>query len=196
MTSSVPIPQMTPVCTFQIPLLNSNYQRRLVSENVSWQAILTLDRKSDDFTHLARQLLSDQRTRKAGAPKLPEEEALKVIELIEQAVCLILPVLMIRDNWSEIDSLQILNHPGITGELKGIALTLLRRLCGTFGRLPRSCLINEDFKTREEIPFATRGYTDLWKRDWNGRKVAVKALRFGPDDDRSKTTKVAILFVG
>ena len=103
---------------------------------------------------------------------------------------------MIRNKCSETDSLQILHHPDITGELKSTAFTVLRRLCGAFGKLPRSCLINEDFKTKEEIPFATRGYTDLWKRDWNGRKVAVKALRFGPDDDRSKTTKVTILSVG
>ena len=67
---------------------------------------------------------------------------------------------------------------------------MLRRLCGTFGRLPKSCLINEDFNTQEEIPFASRGFTDLWRRDWNGRKVAVKALRFAPDDDRSKTMRV------
>jgi hypothetical protein len=59
-----------------------------------------------------------------------------------------------------------------------------------------SWLIDVDFKTKEDLPFATRGYTDLWKRDWNGRKVAVKALRFGPDDDRGKATKVTILFVG
>jgi hypothetical protein len=57
-------------------------------------------------------------------------------------------------------------------------------------------MINEDFKTQEEIPFATRGYTDLWKRECNGRKVAVKALRFAPDDDRNKTTKVMVFLVG
>ena len=91
---------------------------------------------------------------------------------------------------SETDPLQILQHPDISGELKSAAFTLLRRICGAFGRLPRSYLIKEDFKTEQEIPFATRGYTDLWKRDWKGRKVAVKALRFGPDDDRNKTTKV------
>ena len=56
-------------------------------------------------------------------------------------------------------------------------------------------MIGEDFKTKEDIPFATRGYTDLWKREWHGGKVAVKVLRFGPDDDRSKTTKVKISFV-
>ena len=62
--------------------------------------------------------------------------------------------------------------------------------------LPRSYLINEDFKMQEGTPFATRGYTDLWKGECNERKVAVKALRFAPDDDRSKTTKVAVFLVG
>ena len=71
---------------------------------------------------------------------------------------------------------------------------MLRRLCSTFGRLPSSCLIDEDLKMDEEIPFATRGYTDLWKRIWKGSKVAVKALRFAPDDDRGKITRVTGLF--
>jgi len=93
---------------------------------------------------------------------------------------------------SEIDPPQILQHANIPGDLKGTAFAMLRKLCGAFGRLPRSCLIHEDFKMQEEIPFATRGYTDLWKRDWNGRKVAVKALRFAPDDDRNKITKVIV----
>ena len=39
----------------------------------------------------------------------------------------------------------------------------------------------------------TGGFTNLWKRDWDGRKVAVKVLRFAPDDDRSKTIKVTAL---
>ena len=97
---------------------------------------------------------------------------------------------------SEINPLQILQHANIPADLKDVAFTMLRRLCGTFGRLPRSCLINEDLKTQEEIPFATRGYTDLWKRTWSGRNIAVKALRFSPDDDRSKITKVTVSFVG
>ena len=103
---------------------------------------------------------------------------------------------MVR-NWcglNEIVSPQILRHPNIPGNLKGTAFSILRKLCGTFGKLPTSCLIEEDFKTREEIPFATRGFTDLWKREWNGKKVAVKMLRLAPDDDRSKTIKVMLLW--
>lgn len=92
---------------------------------------------------------------------------------------------------STINFLQILQHPDISSDLKSAAFTVLRRLCGTFGRVPKSCLINEDFKTKGEMPFVTRGYTDLWQRRWNGRKVAVKELRFAPDDDKKKITKVA-----
>ena len=66
---------------------------------------------------------------------------------------------------------------------------MLRKLCGTFGRLPGSYLINEDFKM-QETPFATRGYTDLWKQVWSGREVAIKVVRFTPDNGRSKMTKV------
>ena len=84
----------------------------------------------------------------------------------------------------------------IPADLKSIAFTLLRKLCGTFGRLPESCLINEVLKTEGEIPFAARGYANLWKRVWSGRKVAVKAFRFSSDEDRSKTTKVTVFFVG
>ena len=91
-----------------------------------------------------------------------------------------------------IDPLQILQHADIPDDLKHTAFTMLRRLCGTIRILPNSCLIKEDFKAHEEVPFATRGYTDLWKREWKGRKVAVKALRFAPDDDRGKTTRVAV----
>ena len=138
--------------------------------------------------------MNDQRHRKSEPFKFSEDEAIKFIELIEPTVSLT-SYFEIGVVFNGIDSLQILQHADISADLKGTAFSMLRRLCGTFGRLPRSCLINEDFKTQEEIPFATRGYTDLWKREWNGGKVAVKALRFAPDDDRNKTTKVMTFLV-
>lgn len=100
-----------------------------------------------------------------------------------------------RCGFNEVNPLQILQLANIPGDLKNTAFTMLRGLCGTFGKLPKSFLINEDFKT-QETPLAARGYTDLWKRDWNGIKVGVKALRFTPDDDRSKTIKVTVSPVG
>ena len=56
-------------------------------------------------------------------------------------------------------------------------------------------MINEDLNMQEEIPFAARGYTGLWKREFNGRKVAVKEVTLAPDDDRNKTTKVMVFLV-
>ena len=57
-----------------------------LTQMVTWQTLLTLSRKSDDFTHLAKQLLSHQRYRKFDASSFPEDEALKLIELMEPAV--------------------------------------------------------------------------------------------------------------
>ena len=45
------------------------------------------------------------------------------------------------------------------------------------------------------MPLVTGGYTDLWKREWSGRTVAVKALRFGTDNDIDKTIKVTVFLV-
>ena len=47
---------------------------------------MALNNKSDDFTHLAIRLLSDQRNRKTEVSQFSEEEALELIELIEQTV--------------------------------------------------------------------------------------------------------------
>ena len=52
----------------------------------SWQTLLALDRKSDDFTRSAKKLLGDQRDRKLEVPQLSEDETIKLIELIEPVV--------------------------------------------------------------------------------------------------------------
>ena len=60
-----------------------------MSETASWQTLLTLGRKFDDFTRLARRLLSEQRHQKYEASQFTEEEALELIELMEPTVSLI-----------------------------------------------------------------------------------------------------------
>ena len=47
---------------------------------------MALNQKSEDFTHLAIRLLSDQRNRKTEVSQFSEKEALRLIELIEQTV--------------------------------------------------------------------------------------------------------------
>ena len=52
----------------------------------SWKILLTLDQKSDDFARFARGLLSDQRHEGSDFPRFAEEDALRLIELIEPTV--------------------------------------------------------------------------------------------------------------
>ena len=52
----------------------------------SWQTLLTLDRKAEDFVRLARQLLADERRRKSEIPQFTEVEALELIELMDLVV--------------------------------------------------------------------------------------------------------------
>ena len=56
-------------------------------------------------------------------------------------------------------------------------------------------MIDGNFESSGETLSASRGYSDLCKRDWNGKKVAIKALRFHLKGDRSERTKVTALFV-
>lgn len=57
-----------------------------MTELPPWQTLLTLDKKSDDFTHLARRILSDQRHRKSEVSQFTKEQALNLVELIDSAV--------------------------------------------------------------------------------------------------------------
>lgn len=56
-------------------------------------------------------------------------------------------------------------------------------------------MISGNFETNQEIPFASHGYSDIYRRDWDGGKVAVKALRFHLDDDGSERMKVTTVFI-
>ena len=89
------------------------------------------------------------------------------------------------------NNLQVLRREDIPGHLKGTAFGILRRLCGAFEQLPNSCLIGEELKIDDGIPFATRAYADLRKGKWKEEDVVVKHLRFSADDDRVKITKVS-----
>ena len=89
---------------------------------------------------------------------------------------------------------QVLPHENIPGRQKSIALRILRRLCGTFEKLPHSCLIGDELQINDGLPVETHAYADLRKGVWRGEDVAVKLLRFAPDDDRAKITKVSSAF--
>ena len=89
---------------------------------------------------------------------------------------------------------QILQDSGILNHLKCTALSILRRLCGTFGQLPNSCSIGDELEIDDGLPLATHPYADLQRGTRRGEDVAIKFLRFAAGDDRAKITKVSSAF--
>ena len=75
-----------PTCTFRSPTVVSTPLTRNSVETASWRTLLTLGRKSDDLTHLARRLLSNQGHHKFEVSQFTEEEALKLIASVEPTV--------------------------------------------------------------------------------------------------------------
>lgn len=79
---------MAPACTSRSHTVKLAFLTSIIlaSEAASWLTLLTLNRNSNDFTRLAKQLLSDQRRRKIEVSQFTEEEATSLIELIEPTV--------------------------------------------------------------------------------------------------------------
>ena len=50
-------------------------------------------------------------------------------------------------------------------------------MCGAFGVLPQSFILEKAFDERETTPFATGGFSDIYKGTIDGRPVAIKTLR-------------------
>jgi hypothetical protein len=154
--------------------------------------LLEADRASNEFPRLAAEILTAQRQSHLDVSQFTKDEVTQLIELIEAGV---------RDpqyrRYSMMGSifLQVLRHENIPSHLRSTAFGILRRLCGTFQQLPDSCLIGDELKINDGIPFAARAYADLRKGYWRGEGVAVKLLRFATGDDRAKITKVSSVSV-
>lgn len=73
--------------------------------------------------------------------------------------------------------------------LRRKCLDTLRMICGQRALLPRSVKITPDYN-RFDDPQYRGGYADVWKGEYQGRKVAVKVLRMYVSSDLDKITSV------
>ena len=64
-----------------------------------------------------------------------------------------------------------------------------RQLCGRTGLLPASHIIPEKLIKTTEHPVASGGYGDVWEGIYNGRRVAIKALRVYKEADLGKSER-------
>ena len=74
-------------------------------------------------------------------------------------------------------------------KLRGIAFSVLRRLCGRIGHLPDSYLLSDKFNLYG-MPQVSGGFSNVRMGAFKGKDVAVKTLRVSKTDDRARVRKV------
>ena len=80
-------------------------------------------------------------------------------------------------------------------ELREIAFSVLRRLCGRIGYLPESYLLSNKFDLSENLsegPDFVGSFADVRKGAFKGKDVAVKSSRVAERDDKMKIRKVRV----
>lgn len=75
-------------------------------------------------------------------------------------------------------------------ETKGKLHRALRKTCGELGILPQSYYLdNAEVKKANDVPFASGGYSDVWRGLYQGESVSIKAFRVYTTDNIKQLTK-------
>lgn len=86
---------------------------------------------------------------------------------------------------------QALGYDGGTPETKAKLHRALRKTCAEVGILPSSYYLDESqIKKLNEVPFASGGYSDVWRATHQGDNVSIKAFRVYATDNIKQLTKV------
>ena len=145
-----------------------------------------LNPKSEKFAELFRSFLlsKDERT---NILALSEEDAKLFIEIIDR-VCF-------SGTFSGACSLvyslgvQAFRAARLEPELRQLAFSVLRMLCGKTGHLPESYLLSDKFDL-SGLPRASGRFADVRIGTLRGNDVAVKSLRVSEMDDKARIRKV------
>jgi hypothetical protein len=143
--------------------------------------------KSQKYLELFRSLLSyrDERT---SILALSEEDAKLFIEIIDMVRSSRTFLALVRLFTVSLDA-KVLRAAKLELELRKIAFSVLRRLCGRIGHLPKSYQLSEKFDL-SEMAHASGGFADVRTGVFKGKDVAVKSLRIAILDDKLKIRKV------
>ena len=118
---------------------------------------------------------------------LLEEDAKLFIEIIDRVRC----SGTFFDPFSPVFSLgaKAFRAERLDPELRQLAFSVLRRLCGKTGHLPESYLLSRKFDL-SGLPRASGGFADVRVGVLKGKSVAVKSMRIAEMDDKARIRKV------
>ena len=145
-----------------------------------------LDPKKEEFLELFRSFLSskDERT---NILALSEEDARFFIEIIDR-VCFSRTFTGACPFIFSLDA-KAFRAAKLDAELRNLAFSVLRKLCGRIGHLPESYLLSEKLDL-PVLPYASGGFADVRMGVFKRKNVAVKSLRISEQDDKTKIRKV------
>lgn len=91
--------------------------------------------------------------------------------------------------------LQALRYDDGVPETKAKLHRALRKTCAEVGILPSTYYLDDDeIKKLSEVPFASGGYSDVWRALYQGENVSIKAFRVYATDNIKLLTKVLNVF--
>jgi hypothetical protein len=144
--------------------------------------------ESQMFLDLFRSFLSS-RDERTTILALSEEDARTFIEIIDVVRSFLIFIALVQGFTAPLDP-KALRAARLEIELRTIAFSVLRKLCGRIGHLPESYLLSGGKINLSEMAYASGGFADVRMGVFKGKDVAVKSLRISPLDDKSKIRKV------
>lgn len=92
-------------------------------------------------------------------------------------------------------NLQALEYDNGVQDTKSKLRRVLRKTCAEVGILPSSYYLDDRrMKRLNEVPFASGGYSDVWRGLYDGQDVSIKAFRVYTSDNIKQLTKVLFFF--
>ena len=118
------------------------------------------------------------------AMSLEGDDALTLVDILDQVSR------QIRLGAPHLNSLQDVEAPDMSLDLRKRSVRILRRVCGLQRILPRSCIISASISKNCDIALASGGFADVWKGRHNGNPVCVKAFRAYTAENLAKIKQV------
>ena len=119
----------------------------------------------------------------------PPETAVKFVNALDKA-CVSSPCLVLSCR-TQIIHFQALGYDDGVPDTKGKIHRALRKTCAEVGILPSSYYLDDSqIKKLNDVPFASGGYSDVWRGSYKGEQVSIKAFRVYTTDNIKHLTKV------
>jgi len=127
-------------------------------------------------------------------PQSPPEKAVKFVNALDK-VCVLSPPCMSCRAHTNTMHLQALGYDDGLPDTKTKLHRALRKTCAEAGVLPTSYYLDDkQIKKLNDVPFASGGYSDVWRASYKEENVSIKAFRVYTTDNLKHLTKVLRVF--